>query len=377
MEQGSKSSHNSKAVSFEISKHYDNFSLECHATMSYGITALFGPYGSGKTTLLNCITGIDSPDSGRVEVMGSLVYSSDNNTNLPPERRRFGYLVQHTALFPHMNVLSNINYGYKLTRESDRIIRPEKLIDLFQLKSLLHRNIGNLSGGEQRRVGLARALATSPEILILDEPSAFLDWSMRSLMLDYLRTIHEELGTPIIFSSHSLTEILAVAESIIVLADGKILEQGAPTQVFLDPKLSRLAEINSLENLFPAEVHHKTDSNGMTILKIENINLITSDVEFESGEILNVSIKANDIILATDRPGLTSARNITTATVEEITQFEHHALIRLNIGIKLFVVITKIALKELKLKHGQRIYAIIQSSNVHCTKSPAKHQGQS
>ncbi|MEE2885539.1 MAG: molybdenum ABC transporter ATP-binding protein [Chloroflexota bacterium] len=359
---------NSKAISFDVSKHYDEFSLKCNAVVTDGITALFGPSGSGKTTLLNCITGMDSPDSGWVEVMGKLIYSSERNTNIPPERRRFGYLVQHTALFPHMDVLSNINYGYKLTRESDRTIDPNRLINLFKLKPLLHRNIDNLSGGEQRRVGLARAMATSPNILILDEPSAFLDWSMRGVMLDYLRTIHEELGTPIIFASHSLTEILTVAESIIVLSEGKILAQGPPTQVFVDPSLSKLAEIHSLENLFPATVHHKNDSTGMTTLKVSGTELITTTANSESGEILNVSIKSEDVILATERPRSTSARNIIKATVDEITPFGHHALIKVNIGIKLAATITKLALSELELKSGQGIYLIIQSSNVNCTK---------
>ena len=368
MKQVPKLSYSSKAISFEISKHYDGFSLESQAAITSGITALFGPSGSGKTTLLNCITGMDSPDSGWIEAMGKLIYSSAGNINIPPERRRFGYLVQHTDLFPHMNVLSNIKYGYKLTKESHRIIDPDRLIDLFQLKSLLNRNIGNLSGGEQRRVGLARAMATSPEILILDEPSAFLDWSMREVMLDYLRKIHEELGTPIVFASHSFTEILSIAESIIVLAEGKILAQGPPTQVFVDPNLSGLAEIRSLENLFPATVHRENDSTGMTSVKIGDTELITSDTGMKSGEILTVSIKASDIILATERPEHTSARNITKATVEEIIQFGHHALIQVNIGIKLSVTITKQALNELSLKSGQGIYLIIQSSNINCNK---------
>ena len=149
-------------LSLRISKRFPGFSLECEAAIGDGVTALFGPSGSGKTTLLSCIAGLVTPDEGRIEALGRLLYSSRDGTKVPPEKRHFGYVLQEAALFPHMDVWQNVVYGYKLTHEEDRRLDPVDLLDLLHLGPLRERDVTTLSGGERQRVALARALAISP-----------------------------------------------------------------------------------------------------------------------------------------------------------------------------------------------------------------------
>ncbi len=219
-------------LKFKIIKHYSHFSLDCSSVFHPGITAVFGPSGSGKTTLINCIAGLVTPDSGEVIIQGNTVYSSDNHVTIPAYKRRIGYVFQNTALFPHLNVLKNITYGYKLTPMELRKIDLDQLIRLFQTSHLLDRNIQSLSGGERQRVALTRALATSPKVVLLDEPMTGLDWKMRGIVLTYLKRIWSELHTSIVIVTHSISDVLSIADDMVMMDAGNLVAQGSPSQVF-------------------------------------------------------------------------------------------------------------------------------------------------
>ena len=186
-------------MEFSVRKAYDGFSLDCSGEFGRGITAVFGPSGSGKTTLLDCVAGMLSPDEGDIRVGDALIYSSSGRVNVPADRRRFGYVFQDSALFPHMSVRRNIEYGYKLTPRSERRFEPDDLVELLSIGRLMERGVGNLSGGERQRVALARALAASPRLLLLDEPLASLDAAHRGSILTLLKRVSGELETPMIF----------------------------------------------------------------------------------------------------------------------------------------------------------------------------------
>ncbi len=357
-------------LTFNITKRFRDFALECEATFDCGVTAVFGHSGSGKTTLLNCISGMDSPTGGEIELLGRTIFSIEDGVNVPAEKRRIGYVFQDMALFPHMSVLDNIMYGYKLTPVPFREIEPGQLIDLFQLSPLLDRGVANLSGGERERVALARALATSPDLLLLDEPLASLDMGFRGVIIRYLKRIWRELRTPMIYVSHSISEVMALAESALVLSDGKPVVQDRPSSLLFHPGVSTIADYATLENLLDAQVVSRAGDGGLAELRVGDVRLLVSDVYREPGEEVTVSIRAGDIILARDAPSKLSARNILPATVREIHVSGPRVLVYADVGCDIVVEITLGALEDLELREGQQVHLIVKTNGIMVLDAP-------
>jgi molybdate transport system ATP-binding protein len=191
------------------------FTLDVSVTLSRGTTALFGPSGAGKTTLLELIAGIRKPRSGSIEMDGRVV--CDANTFVPPRHRRVGYVPQDDALFPHLSVKRNVFYGGDANADD--------VIAVLEIGPLLDRGVQRLSGGERKRVALARALVTRPDVLLLDEPLAGVDLPLRDRVLEYLVRVRDELPVPTIYVTHHMQEVEAICEELIVLERGRVVEQ--------------------------------------------------------------------------------------------------------------------------------------------------------
>ena len=357
-------------LAFRITKRYPGFSLECEADFESGVTAVFGPTGSGKTTLLECIAGLVTPDEGQIEALGKTIYSSATGTSVPPERRRFGYVFQDAALFPHMTVWDNIRYGYRLTPAHRRRTEPEDLVQLFQLSGLLDRGVSALSGGERQRVALARALATSPDLLLLDEPLASLDVAFRGVIIRYLKRVWSELGTPMVYVSHSISEVMALAGDTLVLANGRRVVQGRPSQVLVHPGVSALADYATLENLLEAEVVSGQEGGVAAQLVVGTERLMVPEVNAKPGDVVTISIRAGDIILALDVPTRISAQNVLRGRVEEIHDLGARVLVYVDVGTRLVVEITPGALKDLDLRQGQHVHLIVKSTSIMLLDTP-------
>lgn len=200
------------------------FTLEVSVTLSRGATALYGPSGAGKTTLLELIAGIRRPRSGRIEMDGRVV--CDDGVWIPPRHRRVGYVPQDDALFPHLSVRQNVFYGAAGTENADDVI------DVLEIGTLFDRRVQSLSGGERKRVALARALLTRPALLLLDEPLAGVDLALRDRVLAYLVRVRDELPVPTIYVTHHMQEVEAICEEIVVLERGRVVERRlvAPAQ---------------------------------------------------------------------------------------------------------------------------------------------------
>ena len=259
---------NDAFLDLKMSKKYPGFSLEIDASFSTGITAVFGPSGSGKTTILDCIAGLSTPDEGEVRLRARPLFSSSRKLNLRPEQRRVGYMFQESLLFPHYRVRENILYGFKLTPPERRKVELEQLVELLELGQLMERRPSNLSTGERQRVALARALATSPELLLMDEPLASLDIALRGRILRYLKDLHRELAIPMIYVSHSISEVLAIADSALVISHGRQLAFDEPRKVLLEPFVHSLVETGSLENLLDVEVVERSTGKRLAGAKI-------------------------------------------------------------------------------------------------------------
>ncbi len=352
-------------LSFQISKSYPSFRLECGSTFDSGITAVFGPSGSGKTTLLESLAGLVTPDAGEIQVQGETLFSDKAGENKPPEQRRIGYVFQDPTLFPHMSVLGNIEYGHKLTPEDSRKTELKQLIELLQLSALLDRGVANLSGGERQRVVLARALATSPRLLLLDEPMAGLDVAFRGVIIRYLKRIWREIGTPMVYVSHSMSEVLALADDVLVLVDGSPVAQGKPLDVLVTPGVGAVADYATLENLMEAEVLQSDEQDELTVVAVGEARLRVPAVRAAPGDAVTVSIRAGDIILASAPPEKISAQNILNGRVEEIHTLEGgRVMAYVDVGARIVVEITQRALRDLGLQPGDNTYLIIKSNSI-------------
>ncbi|MBN1956254.1 MAG: ABC transporter ATP-binding protein [Anaerolineae bacterium] len=212
-----------------------------------GILALLGPSGCGKTTLLRLIAGLEEPDGGRIRVDGADV------TAMPPHRRGFGFMFQEYALFPHRNVFANVAFGLKMARWTDPAIqeRVRDVLELVGLTGFERRDVNQLSGGERQRVALARSIAPQPRLVLLDEPLGALDRALRERLLKELPAILKGVGVTTITVTHDQEEAFAIADSVLVMRDGRVVQRGEPEAVYRQPATPWVARFLGLTNLLP------------------------------------------------------------------------------------------------------------------------------
>jgi molybdate transport system ATP-binding protein len=219
-------------IFFDVKKRLGNFTLEVSfSTNGARVVALFGHSGAGKTSIINMVAGLVTPDEGKIVVNDRCVFDSQTGVNLPPESRRFGYVFQDGRLFPHLSVRANLCYGMRLVPPGGRHVRFDQVVDLLGIEHLLSRRPAKLSGGEKQRVAIGRALLTSPDLLLMDEPMSSLDNARKSEVLPFVAQLPKEFAIPILYASHSPDEILNVADKMVLIADGTVVTIGSPEAV--------------------------------------------------------------------------------------------------------------------------------------------------
>ncbi|MFN3786283.1 MAG: molybdenum ABC transporter ATP-binding protein, partial [Thiothrix sp.] len=192
-----------------------------------GVTAFFGHSGSGKTTLLRCIAGLQRPDSGFLQVRGQVWQDSAKGVFLPTHQRPLGYVFQEASLFPHLTARKNIDYGRKRAAQAANETELAAIVEMLGIEHLLDKIPAQLSGGERQRVGIARALALKPQVLLMDEPLAALDLKRKQEILPFLERLHRELSIPILYVTHSPQEVTQLADYLVVMAGGKVQAAGS------------------------------------------------------------------------------------------------------------------------------------------------------
>jgi iron(III) transport system ATP-binding protein len=230
------------------------------------LTAVLGLSGCGKTTLLRVIAGFERAERGTVSLAGTVL--DDGHTYLPPERRRIGYVPQEGALFPHLNVRENV--GFALTRSERRGNEVSRLLEMVGIAPLGERMPNELSGGEQQRVALARALARRPHALLLDEPFSSLDASLRSRVREEVHALLRAQGVTTVLVTHDQEEALSLADSVAVLRDGRIVQQGAPAQLYEQPSDERVARFLGAINLIEADFQGATAQTALGTLRLRD-----------------------------------------------------------------------------------------------------------
>ena len=349
---------------FSLSVRRGDFSLDVDAGFGPGITALFGPSGSGKTITLQCLAGVRRPDDGEIVLSGRTLYSRAAGVFLPPERRQVAIVFQGGALFPHMDVAGNIEYGWRLTPRERRRVDVDDVVELLGLGPLMDRSPAELSGGETQRVALARALAMSPELLLLDEPLASLDARLRGVTLSYLRRIHRDLGIPMVYVSHSISEVIALADQALVLLAGRAVAFGRPSRVLLEPALGGLVEGEAIENLLEGAVVEPGGGGAPGRVRVGDAELVTGPTGREPGTPVMVAIGAGEIILACERPSKLSARNILPGVVVDLAPGQDRVLATVDVGARLLVDLSPEAVRELGLQRSTDVYLVCKSSSI-------------
>lgn len=227
-----------------------SFSMHCSFDADSEFAVLFGCSGSGKTTALRCIAGLENPDVGTIRINDTLYFDSKKKINLPPQKRKIGYMFQENALFPHMNVRQNIEFGLKGLSSIEKNDRMNEMLGLVGIEELEFAYPDELSGGQKQKVALARALAPNPKVLLLDEPFSALDTVVRLKLRKELRIIQKKLGIPVIFITHDPVEAFTMADRMAVFDKGRVQQLGSPEEVFYHPKTRYVAELVGFSNLF-------------------------------------------------------------------------------------------------------------------------------
>ena len=205
----------------DIEKRLDNYTLKARFDVNGDITALFGASGAGKSMTLKCIAGIEKPDRGVIQLNGRTLFDSSKKINLPPQKRRVGYLFQEYALFPNMTALENIKAGMRSLPKNERDTKAAELIQRFRLNGLENKRPSTLSGGEKQRVALSRIFASKPEVILLDEPFASLDVLLKSELIPYIRDVISGFSGETVLVSHDADEVLSMCGKVVPISDGQ------------------------------------------------------------------------------------------------------------------------------------------------------------
>ena len=328
-----------------------------------GITALFGHSGSGKTTCLRAIAGLERGARGRLEVNGEVWQDDAQGVFLPTHRRALGYVFQDAALFPHLSVRDNLDYGRRRVAAAERRVSPDAAIELLGIGALLDRLPEKLSGGEKSRVAVARALLTSPRLLLMDEPLAALDHHRKQEILPYLEKLHDELEIPILYVSHAPDEVARLADHLVVLQGGRALAAGplGETLARLDLPIQLGEDAGAV---IDAAIAERDAAWHLARVDFPGGSLWVRDNGQPIGHRVRVRVLARDVSLAHSKGEDSSILNALPAKVVAVADDTHPAmvLVRLDVGNSpLLARLTKRSIAALGVREGMDVWARIKA----------------
>ncbi len=344
----------------------DQFQLAVEFTAPPGINILFGPSGAGKTTLLECLAGLSQPDAGRIAVGERVLFDSERQIDLAVARRSIAYVFQSLALFPHLTVEGNVQYGLAHLPAEQKQARTRAVLESFRVEQLLHRKPDEISGGERQRVALARSLVTDPCLLLLDEPLAALDPATKSTIIADLRAWNAAHNIPILYVTHSREEVFALGERVIALDRGQLLAQGTPQEVLAAPRHEMLAQAAGFENFFDATIAALHEEQGTMTCRIAGgVELEVPLAWVAAGSAVRLAIRAGDILVATEPPRGLSARNVIPGKLLSLEQRGITVIATVDCGPRFEVHLTPSAIHALDLRAGRDLWLVIKTYSCH------------
>jgi molybdate transport system ATP-binding protein len=350
---------------------HPGLTLDAGLRIGAEVGVVFGPSGAGKTTLLRLIAGLTRPDSGRIQLAGEVLFDASQGIDRPLRDRRIGMIFQDDRLFPHLDVAANIRFGLKGWRRDQADARLAEVAALCGVSGLLDRSPATLSGGERQRVGLARALAPRPRLLLCDEPVSALDLANRHAMVRRLRDVQRALSIPMLYVTHSVAEAVALGSRLFLLRGGTIVAEGPPLDVLA---AARRADDGSIPfegvlNVFAARIEDHAPEHNATRLRLhDGPELVVGFLDRPEGSPLLVEIRADDILLSRHPVSGLSARNQIPGIVERIVPRgpEAEAVIRTG-GLTWIVSLVAPAVAQLELAPGAAVQLIVKARSCHVT----------
>lgn len=340
---------------------FDGFSLDISVSAPAGVTAIYGHSGCGKTSLINAVAGLLHPNFGRIALDGRVIFDSAARISLPVHQRRIGYVFQEARLFPHMTVFQNLLYGQRFARDTSTI-SVAAVAEMLGLNDLMARKPLGLSGGEAQRVAIGRALLSNPQLLVMDEPLASLDAARKAEILPYLEMLRDQVGLPILYVSHALSEVARLATTMVILEAGRVVRAGAVAEILADPTLAPTLGLRDAGAILPV-VLQAQEADGLTRVQSSAGPLWVPKIAGEIGQLLRIRISAQDVIVSRDRPTGLSALNILPAEVTVLRLGDGPgALVQLRVGQDLILVrMTRRSVSALELAIGTPCFAILKS----------------
>lgn len=359
------------ALRVEIRLPLQPFQLDCTFEAHREVVVLFGRSGAGKTSVLDCIAGFRPPFRGQITLGERTLFSSDIGVNLAVRQRHIGYLSQQPALFPHLTVRQNVEYGLLDLPRLKRDALVNSILDRFHIAPLAASRPSAISGGEQQRVALARTLVCKPELLLLDEPLSALDLSLKALLLEALFDWQREHAVPLLYVTHDQSEAYSLSRRVLVMEKGSVVADGEPHQVFSSPVNREQAALSGYENLFQAVVTKTHPGLGTMTCRVGTDLLLESPITNKAvAEAACLALRAGDILVAITRPSGISARNILKGRIDAIEDRVGMVELRVSCGKTTFCVhITRGALQNLGLLRGQSVWLIIKTHSIQFLRS--------
>jgi molybdate transport system ATP-binding protein len=350
-------------LSVDITHRLGRFGLDVHFSSDGALTALFGRSGAGKTSVVNAIAGLIRPDAGRVAVNGAVLVDTERGIFVPRHKRRIGYVFQEGRLFPHLTVRQNLLFGRWFSPRGERPARIEDIVELLGIGHLLDRRPADLSGGEKQRVAIGRALLANPRLLLMDEPLASLDTRRKDEILPYIEHLRDETKVPIIYVSHSVAEVARLADTMVLMSDGKVQAVGSVAAVMSRTDLYPLTGRFEAGAVVETHVAAHDDRYGLTLLRGRAGDIKVPHLDLEVGASVRIRIRARDVMLATSPLAGISALNVLPGTVTEIAGGPAPVTeVQINAGGDVLLArVTRRSVAELQLAPGLPIFAVIKT----------------
>lgn len=339
-----------------------NFELDVDASFDSRITAIFGPSGSGKTTLLDAVAGLRHIADGEITIDDRTLFSSARGIDLPPRQRGIGYVPQEGALFPHLSVRKNILFGAQRAGYVTKSIKIDHVLNVLEIGNLLDRPVTKISGGEAQRVALARAILSQPELLLLDEPLAALDIGLKEKILPYLGRVRDEFEIPMIYVTHNLTEVLTLADWVLMIRDGRLITQGVPREALRSSHAILQISEEQFENVFTVTLVESDAHAGRSKVRLQSgEELFIPYLSQSPNRPLQIRIGADDIIIATHQPEGISAGNVLSGKVRTVDSLDGQAMLTVLAGEEFYVRLTAASVSRLGLREDSPVFLIMKT----------------